>query len=196
MQLTRLNCPNCDAPLEIDMDNMEAYCPYCGQKLMFDTEQIGKLFAEREKTKQEQELTKRIEIQKKYKEREEIRSIKLLIGCVLFIILMFAIAALANWLESSEWLEKYSHTKNGEVQVSASAKDLKKEDYRNVMQRLKSDGFETIELIKEDDLILGILAKEGQVESVIINGDSEFLENEWFPADAVVQVTYHVFSED
>lgn len=194
MQLTRLNCPNCDAPLEIDMDAMKAYCPYCGQKLMFDTDQIGQLFAAREKTKQEQERTKRIEIQEKYKERKEKRKIKLYVAAVIgYLVIMFLPVGV---LFFSETIEDYSHVKNGEVQVSASAKDLEKEDYRNVVQRLQSDGFETIELIKEDDLILGILAKEGQVESVAINGDSEFLENEWFPADAVVRVTYHVFSED
>lgn len=51
MQLIKMNCNNCGAQLNIDLDNLQANCPYCGQKLMMDFDQLGRVLAEKEKTK-------------------------------------------------------------------------------------------------------------------------------------------------
>lgn len=59
MKMIELTCQKCGGVLNADIDNLFAYCPHCGQKLLFDLEQIEFVLAEREKTKREQEKTKR-----------------------------------------------------------------------------------------------------------------------------------------
>lgn len=59
MKMIDLTCQKCGGNLKADIDNLYAFCPHCGQKLLFDLEQIEFVLAEREKTKREQEKTKR-----------------------------------------------------------------------------------------------------------------------------------------
>ena len=58
-----MQCPNCNAALDIDIEHLQAYCPYCGTKLLFDLDQMNTIIAEKEKTKrfkimQDTEITK------------------------------------------------------------------------------------------------------------------------------------------
>ena len=65
MDLVQLKCLDCGAQLNLDLENIQAFCPYCGAKLMIDSVTLAKLLSEREKTKQveikEQEITKRMQ---------------------------------------------------------------------------------------------------------------------------------------
>ena len=67
MKMIELTCQKCGGVLNADIDNLYAYCPHCGQKLLFDLEQIEFVIAEREKTKREQEVTKRIQLEQEHK---------------------------------------------------------------------------------------------------------------------------------
>ena len=58
-----MECPNCHAALDIDIEHMQAYCPYCGTKLLFDLDQLNQIFAEKEKTKRLQ-IEKETEVSK------------------------------------------------------------------------------------------------------------------------------------
>lgn len=55
----------------------------------------------------------------------------------------------------------------------------------------ESAGFTNIELVELDDVIFGIIAHDGEVESVTINGDDDFYQSSWFPSDALIKITYH-----
>ena len=97
MRFIKMNCQNCNGQLDFDLDKMQTYCPYCGQKLLFDVSQLEVVLKEREKTKREQEKTKREEektkqilLEHEYKEREEKRAIKVVFGCFLFVLLLSA----------------------------------------------------------------------------------------------------------
>ena len=52
MKLISLECPGCKANLELDPENLIAYCPYCGKKLLFDLNQVEEILYQKEKTKQ------------------------------------------------------------------------------------------------------------------------------------------------
>ncbi len=54
MRLIDLRCPNCGAVLRMDMDNMAAYCTYCGSRLFIETNDFGRVVAEKEQTKRTQ----------------------------------------------------------------------------------------------------------------------------------------------
>lgn len=51
MQFVKMKCNNCGAQLNVDLDNLQASCPYCSQKLMIDFDQLAWVLAEKEKTK-------------------------------------------------------------------------------------------------------------------------------------------------
>lgn len=72
MTTFKLECSNCNAMLDLDMDNLIAYCPYCGNKILIDVEQLGELLTEREKTRREEERTRQhsILLEKTRVERE------------------------------------------------------------------------------------------------------------------------------
>lgn len=80
MKFIELTCRNCGATLEVDVDRLQAYCPYCGKKLLFDLDQMETVLSEKERTKRAveatkraQEKTERIRLQNEYraKQRED-----------------------------------------------------------------------------------------------------------------------------
>ena len=79
------------------------------------------------------------------------------------------------------------------IAVPASSSDLKGENYKDVMTRLKTAGFASIETASIDDLVLGWLAKDGDVERVSVNGETKFDADSRFPKGAKIVITYHTF---
>ena len=63
LKLINPDCKKCEATLEINLDKLQAFCPYCGSRLMIDVDKFDSLFKEMEITKREQiretEKTKR-----------------------------------------------------------------------------------------------------------------------------------------
>lgn len=197
MRLVKLSCSNCNAQLNIDLDHLQAFCPYCGQKLMIDFDQLGRVLSEKEKTKRafnkEEEKTKRIQLEHEYQERKEKRDdsvfVKIMIGLGLFIILY---VGFFFYLENKEDKE---HIRNNEVKITFSAEEVKGENYDEVVKRFDSLGFTNIEFVKDEDLVFGIFLKDGEVEKVSIAGDSSFSNGEWFSQNSEVVITYHSFKE-
>lgn len=78
MKFIELTCRSCGASLEVDVDRLQAYCPYCGKKLLFDLDQMEAVLSEKERTKraveatkQAQEKTERVRLQNEYKTRQQ-----------------------------------------------------------------------------------------------------------------------------
>lgn len=66
-------------------------------------------------------------------------------------------------------------------------------DYQEVYEQFKENGFTNIQFEVLDDLITGWLTKDGEVESVSVDGDTDYSADEWYPADVEVIITYHTF---
>ena len=66
MELIKLRCDNCGSNLEMDMEHLLVFCPFCGQKLMIDFDQVGSVMKDKETTKRhlysENQETKRIQM--------------------------------------------------------------------------------------------------------------------------------------
>lgn len=103
MRLVSLKCQNCNAQLELDIDNLQAYCPYCKAKLMLDFDQLGDILAEKEKTMRasihEEESTKRMKIKYEHEtqknERENKSLMHYLLGSAIVFLLIFGGLALS-----------------------------------------------------------------------------------------------------
>lgn len=82
------------------------------------------------------------------------------------------------------------------IKTPASAKELKKENYEDVQKLFNKAGFEDILLKEEADLKIGLFSKEGDVDSISIDGDTKFEEGDSFDKTAEVVITYHVFPQE
>lgn len=87
--------------------------------------------------------------------------------------------------------EKATH--EGEVQAPIESSAASGKNYEDVVKQFKTAGFKEVSTREIPDLITGWLTKDGEVESVSINGDTEYSTNIWFPQDASVVVAYHTF---
>lgn len=88
-------------------------------------------------------------------------------------------------------------TKSGDTPaMPASSSSLKGEDYSDVVTSLRSVGFTNVTTATIDDLIVGWLTKDGEVEKVSVNGTTDFQANSKFPTDAEIVITYHTFPKE
>lgn len=83
-----------------------------------------------------------------------------------------------------------------EIAVPMSAKAAKKLTYTDLEKQFKEAGFVNISLVAECDLITGWLTKDGSIESISVNGQTEFDEYATYRPDDPVVITYHTFSKD
>jgi hypothetical protein len=80
-----------------------------------------------------------------------------------------------------------------EIIVPASSSDYEGKDFQEVIDDLQNAGFTNIETEALDDLNIGWLTKDGEVDKVSINGDTSFSTSSKFPNDAKIVITYHTF---
>lgn len=66
-------------------------------------------------------------------------------------------------------------------------------DYQEVYEQFEKKGFTNIQFEILDDLVTGWLTKDGEVESVSVDGDTGYSADKWYPADVEVIITYHTF---
>jgi DNA-directed RNA polymerase subunit RPC12/RpoP len=104
MKLVSLTCHNCRAQLDIDLDNLQAKCPYCGAKLMIELERMEEFLTEREKTRRtilrEQEKTKRMGMAYENAEKESKRESRgATFALIMSIVLMVGIFGYLDYSE-------------------------------------------------------------------------------------------------
>lgn len=84
---------------------------------------------------------------------------------------------------------------DNEAKAPKSQSELKGKNYQDVVTLFESAGFNNIETEKIEDLIMGWLTKDGEVESISIGGDTEYSTSKWYPKDTKVRISYHTFPE-
>jgi hypothetical protein len=73
--------------------------------------------------------------------------------------------------------------------------ELKGENYQDVMTKLQAAGFTSIETSAMPDLVVGWLHKDGDVEAVSVNGETDFDADSTFPKSVRIVIRYHTFPE-
>ena len=92
----------------------------------------------------------------------------------------------------AEWLDRAAMKYPNKVAVSDGVCSF---TYSELKELLTDAGFTNIRFEKQEDLITGWIIKDGSVESVTINGESDFTDNTSYRIDAEVVIIYHTFSE-
>lgn len=84
MKPFKMTCENCNASLDLDLDNIEFKCPYCGSKLMIDMAVLSNALSEREKTKQLQIQEEHETEREKRDEKSRLIILLVAIGLIIF----------------------------------------------------------------------------------------------------------------
>ncbi len=79
------------------------------------------------------------------------------------------------------------------IKMPASSSELKGSNYVEVIAQLESAGFTNIETTILDDLIVGWLTKDGEVEQVAVGGETSFYADSKHDANVKIIITYHTF---
>lgn len=98
---------------------------------------------------------------------------------------------------SKKYVDYKVELKEGQVKVTKSAEDYDTsgKNYKKVISELRKMGFTNIKENILYDIIFGV-TKEGELESVTIDGDDTFTRGDIFSSDAKVIVTYHMKEEN
>jgi len=200
MKLYQLICPACGATVEIEEDRKSMFCTYCGSQIHVEdgikrveiTKNVNyhKTYTDEAKIREHERKEKIMLKQMEYEDREKRRNDRSLF----YIMGIFMLLALFCFGMSYFW-EQATMPAVDEVKLPFSASDLKGENYEQVVADLENAGFSDITVTKQEDLITGFLTKEGSVEKVSINGDSDYDKGDIFPEKAKVIVIYHTFKE-
>lgn len=88
-----------------------------------------------------------------------------------------------------------SNDHEGEAKAPSGSTVQKGEDYQDVAEEFRSRGFTNIKFEPIDDLILGWLTEDGEVESVSVDGDENYSSGKWYPQDVEVVISFHTFPQ-
>ena len=88
----------------------------------------------------------------------------------------------------------YHTVKN--IPVPVSSKEAKKLNYKELEKKYADAGFVNITTQADYDLITGWITKDGAVESISVNGRTDFEKNAYYRPDAEVIIVYHTFKKN
>lgn len=217
MRLIEAKCKNCHANLEVDLDSLQAECPYCGSKLILEFD-VDRYLENKEETIRESNRLKESTIQKeqeykylertkkvdakqrktelKYKDRKDRRASinsddRTFLIVFLVFVLMLVVSVGAGFL--SEFSNKLAHHEQEDIQLPVSSEQIKEEKYtyQEVQEIFESAGFTNITLEKDEDIRIDVFKKEDLVEKVTVNGEKKFEKGSWRAKDSRIVITYH-----
>lgn len=81
------------------------------------------------------------------------------------------------------------------INMPSSSRNYKGANYQEVIAELQEAGFSNIETVVLDDLVMGWLTKDGEVEEVEVDGRTSFSTDTKFSSDVKIVVSYHTFPE-
>ena len=84
-------------------------------------------------------------------------------------------------------------TTSDKIHAPMNASDVSNSKYQDVVSQFKKSGFTNVTTKEIDDLIIGFLTEDGEVEEVSIGGDTTFSTSDAFAADVPVVVSFHTF---
>ena len=211
--LISLNCPNCNATLNIEEQREILFCQYCGRKILLNDENrytyhhIDEAAIKRAETEQLIRL-RELELEEKEEEkRRKSNKAAYIIAIVLFIIglLTIGIGFVGLFLIISGFLiaeftfignlnrkKTYrKHVNNYETRIISELANYKEKHYETIVAYAKRSGFTNIQALPLKDLNFLQVRKNGQVETVTINGYDDFDEGDIFPKNASIIIMYH-----
>lgn len=190
MKFITIKCPNCDATLEVNPDTKYCECEYCHRKIFIDDEvervdvKVQSIFTDEAELKKQEVRDKISERKAEEKRRNDKILLIVLAGLMAFNLLWFLAWDISDYFKYRD-----------KISMPEKSKYYLGRNYETVQAELEDLGFEEFELRTIDDLVIGFLSKEGDVESVSIAGIKNFEKGDLFKKTDKVVITYHVFPD-
>jgi len=214
VQLIAVKCPACGADISVESTREFSFCTYCGTKIMMNNENehiYRNIDEARIKEAETDRMIRLRELELEEKENSRGRkSIFIAYGIALAFVLVGALICLANgaagavgimigayialftYIKSDEKKKtKRKYVGTNEVAITESMEDYCEKNFNSVVLLFRGAGFANVTAIPLNDLTMFNQRKNGQVESVTINGSDEFEEGDIFPKNSNVLITYH-----
>lgn len=213
--LIELKCPSCGANLSIEQEREFAYCQYCGTRILindnskFVYRHIDDADIKRAETERLVQL-KEIELEeKKHGGRKVLIVLWVASLVILFlggiILKSFGISAGSyailiglivgmwgiGWLFNNNKNDKRKTNTRSGITITSAVADAQGQNYEALVSILKGLGFSNITCIPMNDLNIFKKSRNGQVESIVIDGDDDINEGDVFSADSSITITYH-----
>ena len=217
INVVQIRCPACGANLSVDSTREFSFCSYCGTKVILnnDNEYVYRTIDE---AKVKEAETNRM-VQMKQLELEEkssfsrktlmviwLSSTALLLAlgiigfsidndglsfCILLAMMVGPLGGLGMFAGGSKTKKVQRVAGANEAVITEAMECTYEKNYNSVVALFRSGGFTNVTAIPLNDLNLFTQKKNGQVETVTINGSGEFEEGDIYPKDASVLITYH-----
>ena len=201
MKMIKFECPDCKANLKIEADRKMAFCQYCGCQVYLDDgvkrseHVVRKVDEARIK---EAETKKEIKIKEiEYKDRRNRRESRSSFLEMFFFIAVFgfSIGLLLFWSkevqkDTDEFNVLVAQMEEQGLISAGAASDYKGKNYDAVVAQLKAAGFSNIETYDQNDA--GLFSKDdGKVDTISVNGRSDFQRRDFFEPTAKIIISYH-----
>lgn len=84
----------------------------------------------------------------------------------------------------------------GEAKTPSGSSVQQGRNYLDVVEDFQDHGFTNIQTEAIDDLVLGWLTEDGEVEKVTVDGDENYSADTWVASDVEVIIFYHTFPQE
>ncbi len=222
IKMISVKCPDCGAALQLEEGRQTAFCSYCGAKILLhnENEYIYRTIDEAEIKQAENDrdfMMKELAMEEKEDKLHRFLTIVWLICTILLFAVGFIMVSIGpkdnedpgymliligmgvglwGWIMQDTGMKKRSKNRYrpGYAKVPDQAINYESLHFSAVRDSLKAVGFTNIRIINLGDLRLGILKKNGSVDSVTIDGES-VSGDEWYRRESPVIISYHGFPE-
>lgn len=214
VSFTSVKCPECGADFQIEEGRDMCFCTYCGNKILITNENEHIYRTVDEARVKEAEAKERIrlkELEIEEKENAQDRKSKAIsyavaagVAVVGALICLFSETAGLIGVVIGMYIAIFTYTKSDntkkkkrryvnpdEIVIDEVMLYYREKNYNNVAQMFKSAGFIYVNAIPMDDLNFITQGKNGQVETVTIDGREDYEEGDVFRKNAPVLITYH-----
>lgn len=214
IQFVSVKCPECRANLSIEEGRDFAFCSYCGTKVIMTNENEHIYRNIDEARVKEAETDRMIRLREmELAEKENSRDRKsmivaytvalafVLIGSLICIVQPLAgmwgiiIGGYVALFTFSKYDKKKKNKRKyvgaNEVSITDAMEDCVCRNYQSTVMLFQGAGFTNVTAVPLHDLSIFSQKKNGQVETVTINGNEDFEEEDIYPKNAAVLITYH-----
>lgn len=219
IKLITVKCPECGASLDIEEGRKQLFCSYCGSKILIQNDNEYIVHNINEADVRQAEADKIIRLRELELEERENKQIAkwhkiayIIAGAVAAFGLLVQLIAPNNETGSmilligmliAGWTFTYGNifrnnkkrrtrvVSPNEVEINGQLRNYREKNYNTILALYKANGFTNVNLIPLHDLNFFQGNKDGQVETVTINGNSNFCNGDIFLKTASVTITYH-----
>lgn len=218
VKLISVKCPECGATLNIEEDREQAFCTYCGTKVLLHNENehiyrhIDEAGIKQAETDRMVMLRKMELLEKRRASAQKVKTLKIGITVVLGLVMLICFGVgysvdggsgalmvgmvcgliiMYMWLLNKDKDDDDEFDLGDKAKVPSAITDYEKKSYSAIEAMFVSAGFTNVRSIPLNDLTMGVLKKPGTVDSITINGREITSGGKKFPKDAAVVILYH-----